>query len=99
MLDLVVALGPYLRSSQEGGGVQADRGPLGWAPVRLHLPAGAFEFTDGTGGQVTYGAVRAVHSHDKGRSSAGRTGRTGRRNTETEQMGLVGSHICGRGYV
>ncbi len=58
MLDLVVALGPYLRTSQEWDAVQADRGPLGWAPVRLHLPAGAFEFTDGTGGQETYGPTK-----------------------------------------
>jgi hypothetical protein len=59
-------LRPYLRSSQEGGAVVAavqadrDRGPLGWAPVRLHLPAGAFEFTDGTGGQETYGPYTAM---------------------------------------
>ncbi len=43
-----------------GGAVQADRGPLGWAPVLLHLPASAFEFADGTGGQETYGQYTAM---------------------------------------
>jgi hypothetical protein len=29
-------------------------GPLGWASVRLLLPAESFEFTDSTGGQAVF---------------------------------------------
>ncbi len=59
-LRIYVALGPYLRFSREGDAVMLDRGPLDGAPVWLHLPAGAFEFTDGTGGQAAYGPYTAT---------------------------------------
>ena len=57
LLDLVIALGPYIRSSQGRDAAMEDslRGPLGCAPVRLLLPADAFVFTDSTGGQAVYG--------------------------------------------
>ena len=37
-----------------------DRGPRGWAPVRLLLPADASVFTDSTGGQAVYGPYTAM---------------------------------------
>jgi hypothetical protein len=59
LLDLVIALGPYIRSLQGvDASMEEDRGPLGWAPVRLLLPADAFVFTDSTGGQAVHGPRR-----------------------------------------
>ncbi len=55
LLDLVIALGPYICSLQGGDASMEDRGPLGWAPVRLLLPSDAFVFTDSTGGQAVCG--------------------------------------------
>ena len=60
LLDLVIALGPYIRSLQGRDASMEDRGPLGWAPVRLLLPAEAFVFTDSTGGQAVYGPYTAT---------------------------------------
>jgi hypothetical protein len=56
LLDLVIVLCPYIRSSHWQGGDVAmeERGPLGWAPVRLPLPAVALVFTVSTGGQAVY---------------------------------------------
>ena len=60
LLDLAMALSPYIRSTQAGDAAIVDRGPLGWAPVRLLLPADAFVFTDSTGGQAAYGPYTAT---------------------------------------
>ena len=60
LVDLITVLAPYLRSSRGGDDEMVDRGPLGWAPVRLLLPAESFEFTDSTGGQAVYGPYTAT---------------------------------------
>lgn len=60
LLDLVTELAPYLCSSQGADVGMEDRGPLGWAPVRLLLPADSFEFLDNTGGQTAYGPFTAT---------------------------------------
>ena len=60
LLDLVVTLGPYIRSAQRVDAAMVDRGPLGWAPVHLLLPADVFEFTDGTAGQEAHGPYTAT---------------------------------------
>ena len=60
LLDLITVLAPYLRSSRGGDVEMVDRGPLGWAPVRLLLPAESFEFIDSTGGEAVYGPYTAT---------------------------------------
>ena len=60
LLDLLTELAPYLRSSPGADVGMEDRGPLGWAPVRLLLPADSFEFLDNTRGQAAYGPFTAT---------------------------------------